>query len=424
MRVDTRNPPGNETAAAQVLEKFLSEAGMTCEVIEPAPGRGSVLCRLAGEGGGRPALVMAHLDVVGVDEKQWKVPPFSAALREGYIHGRGVLDDKGMAAAAAEAFALVARSGRPRSRDLLFLGTADEESSGEMGIHWLLEHRPELAQVEMALNEGGRILKIESNLALVALQNDEKRYLDVKLAASGTSGHSSLPGADNPILHLARAVERLGQHRFPYQPRPETRAYFEALSRLQDAPTAHCMTHLDDPSEGPMCADILSRNPVWNALLRTTCAATVVQAGFRNNVIPSQAEANLNCRLLPGTDPRGVASDLRRALGDLPVRVDIGADWGTAPAPSPMEGPLPQAVRAALARLAPGAPLVPYTSPGTTDSRLLRERGIPAYGLLPFPLYEEEMRTMHADNERLSRESFEFGVRLMYEIVGELVYQK
>ncbi len=419
VRIDTSNPPGNEAPAARALEAFLSEAGLACEVVESAPGRGMVLCRLKGEGAARPLLVMAHLDVVGVDASKWKVPPFSAALRDGYIYGRGVLDDKGMAAAAAQALALLARARQPLARDLLFLGTADEESSGEVGIEWLLERRPDLLNVEAALNEGGRVLKVDDQVALAAVQNDEKRYLDVKVVAAGSSGHSSLPGADNPIVHLARALDRLAAHRFPPVASPQVRAYFQALAPLQDAPTAHCMTLLDDANEGALCADILSRNPVWNALLRTTCTPTIASGGFRANVIPSHAEANLNCRLLPGSAPERHLADLRRALGDLPVKLDGGSDWGGAPAASPMEAALPQAIRRALSRLAPQAPVVAYTSPGGTDSRHFRLKGVPAYGLLPFPLREDEARTMHGDNERLSQESFAFGVRLMYEILRE-----
>jgi len=419
VKLDTSNPPGNEAPAARLLGEFLTRAGLACETIESAPGRAMVLCRLKGDGPARPLMVMAHLDVVGVDPAKWKVPPFSGALRDGYIHGRGVLDDKGMAAATAEALALLARSRQPLARDLLFLGTADEESSGSLGVEWLLEHRPEIFDIDMALNEGGRIFKVDDQVVVTAIQNDEKRYVDLKLVATGVSGHSSLPGADNPIVHLARGLDRLASHRFAPLVGEQVKAYFGAFAKVQDAPTAHCMTHLDDPSEGGLCADILSRNPVWNALLRTTCAPTIVNAGFRANVIPSSAEATVNCRVLGDTDPPKLVAELQRALGDLPVKVETGSDWGERPPASPLDAPLPAAIRRAMERLAPDAAVVGYTSPGTTDSQHLRRRGIPAYGLLPFPLREEETRTMHGDNERLSQESFAFGVRLMYEILRQ-----
>lgn len=421
VRLDTSNPPGNETPVAKALEAFLTREGLACEVLEAAPGRGNLVCRLKGGADARPLLVMAHMDVVGVGEGKWKVPPFSGTLRDGYIYGRGTLDDKGMAAAAAEAIALLARARQPLARDVLFVGTADEESSGAMGVQWLLEHRPDLLQAEMVLNEGGRILKVDGRIVVAGVQNDEKRYLDLKLVASGASGHSSLPGPDNPIVALARGIDRLAAHRFPSAATPDVRAWFEALSRSEDAPTAHCMTALGDPSEGAMCADILSRRPEWNALLRTTCTPTIVRAGFRENAIPSQAAANLNCRLLPGVDPRQHVAELERALGELPVKIETANDWGKdgPPPASPMNGPLPQAIRAALKRLAPEAAVVAYTSPGGTDSRHFRQHGVPAYGLLPFPLEGEEPRTMHADNERLSQESFAFGVRLMFEVLRE-----
>ncbi|MEE9217884.1 MAG: M20/M25/M40 family metallo-hydrolase [Acidobacteriota bacterium] len=417
VRADTSNPPGNEVLAARILEEFLNREGIGCEVLEPEPGRGNLICRLEGDGSARPMVVLAHLDVVGVDAGRWKVPPFSGTLRDGHIYGRGVLDDKGMAAAAAEALVLLARAGVPLARDLIFVGTADEESSGDVGIEWLLENRPELLEAEMVLNEGGRILKVDNEVALAGLQNDEKIYMDLKLTARGPSGHSSLPGSQSAVVNLARAIERLAARKFPPRITPGVVDFFAALAPSQKAPTAHCMMRLEDPAEGALCADILSENPFWNALLRTTCTPTIIHAGLRENIIPSRAEANLNCRLTPGTDGLRHLADLRSELRDLGVSVEPARQWVAPPAASPMDAPLPQAIRRAMQRLAPGVEVVPYTSPGGTDSRLLRQRGIPAYGLLPFPIKAEEARLMHADNERLSLESFAFGVRLMYEIL-------
>ncbi len=419
VRADTTNPPGNEILAAKILEEFLVKEGLTCEVVEPEPTRGNLICRLHGKGDARPLLVLAHLDVVGVDADQWRVPPFSGRLRDGHVYGRGVLDDKGMAAAIAEALALMAREEIVPARDVIFVGTADEESSGGLGLEWLLENRPELLEAEMALNEGGRVLKVGGEIVLAGVQNDEKIYLDLKLLARGESGHSSLPGTDSAIITLARALMRLTEHRFPPRIRPSVVGYFEALSLSQQASTAHCMTRLEDPAEGALCADILSQNAVWNAQLRTTCTPTIIDGGFRANLIPSQAEANLNCRLLPGTDLQEHLRELEQVFSGLQVRIEPPGERQPPPPASPMEGPLPGAIRRAMERLAPDAQVVAYTSPGGTDSRLLRQRGIPAYGLLPFPLEEGDAKLMHGDNERLSLESFAFGVKVMYEILIE-----
>ena len=419
VRLDTSNPPGNEVRVTAYLAEKLRAAGLEPELFESEPGRGSLIVRYRGGGEKRPLLIMSHIDVVPVERDLWSVPPFDAVEKDGALWGRGTLDDKGMAAAELETILLLARSKVRLARDVVFLAEADEEAGGAHGMGWLLEHHPGLFDAEMALNEGGRVIRSEGKVRYVAVQTTEKIYQDFTLVAHGTAGHSSIPAGDNPIVRLVGALQRIDALRFEPRLNPVTRAFFTGLAPTLPAAMASCAARLEDPRDGPRCADVVAANPNFNAMLRTTCTPTILKAGYKENVIPSEARGTLNCRILPGTDLQAFADGLRTAIADPRVEVSFARAPQETPGPSPADAPLLSAIRRVSATMAPGAPVVPYMSPGGTDSQVLRARGIVAYGLLPFPIQEEDLRTMHANDEKIALDAFAFGNEMLYRIVVE-----
>ena len=420
VRLDTSNPPGNETRATAYLAERLRAEGLDPQLFESAPGRGSLIVRYHGLGKKKPLLIMSHIDVVPVEKDRWSVPPFDALEKDGFVWGRGTLDDKGMAAAELETMLLLARRKEKLSRDVVFLAEADEEAGGVQGMGWLLEHHADLFDVEMALNEGGRVIHDDGGkVRYVAIQTTEKIYQDFTIVARGTAGHSSIPAGNNPIERLARALERIGAVPFDVELNPVTRAFFSGLAPALPREMSACATRLEDPGEKARCARELAQNPNFNAMLQTTCTPTILKAGYKENVIPSEATANLNCRILPGTDLGAFRDRLRSEIADPQVEIAFAREPQSQPGPSPIDSPLYAAIRTVAGRMAPGAPVVPYMSPGGTDSQVLRARGVAAYGLLPFPIREEDLRTMHANDERIGTRSFAFGTEMIYRIVLE-----
>jgi acetylornithine deacetylase/succinyl-diaminopimelate desuccinylase-like protein len=419
LRLDTSNPPGNESRVAAYLAAELRKAGLEPVVLESAPGRGNLAVRHRGSGAKRPLLILAHIDVVPVERERWSVPPFDAVVRDGYLYGRGALDDKAMAAAGLTTMLLLARNRVRLSRDVVFLAEADEETGGAHGMDWLLEKRPDLFDAELAINEGGRVIREGSAVRYVAVQTTEKIYQDFTVRARGASGHSSIPTEDNPVPRLLRALDRISRISFPARLNPVTRAFFAGLGKALPAEMASCATRLEDPKDGARCVSVLSRNPNFQAMLRTTCTPTILRAGVKENVIPSEATANLNCRLLPGTDVGEFTALLRGAVDDPRVVVSPERPSSAFPGPSPEDNPLYAAVRTVASRMAPGVPVVPYMSPGGTGSQVLRQRGIAAYGLLPYPIEEGDLRTMHGDDERIALDAFDWGNEMLIRIVLE-----
>lgn len=415
--LDTTNPPGNELLVVRRLEPLLKEAGLETRVFESAPGRGNLWARLKGAGRKKPLLITAHTDVVGAPKEGWATDPFRVTEKDGYLYGRGVLDDKGMGAAAAAVARRLARDGTRLERDLVLLFGADEEAGSEAGIGWMLKEHPELLDAEVVLNEGGGIGIEGEAITQAAVQLYEKLYLDVTLTATGDSGHSSMPSRANAVTRLARAVARAGEHRFPARLNAVTRAYFDGLARSPVHPLREAFAALvsTDAAASGRAEAALSAIPFYDAQLRTTCAPTVMNAGFRANAIPGRAQATLNCRVLPDQTREEILGALRRAIDD-PV-IGLEAEALEEPRMSPFADPFFDAARAVLAELAPDAVAVPFMSAGATDSRRLRARGLKAYGLVPFPITAEDKSRMHGDNERVRVSSVEFGVEFLRRLI-------
>jgi len=307
IRLDTVNPPGDEIRVARYLDDVLRGARIETTLLEPAPRRGAVVGRIAGTGTREPVLLMAHMDVVPVEREKWTTNPFGGEILDGYLYGRGAIDDKGMLAANLQAMLLARRFADATStqpdRDIVFLATSDEEAGGAFGIDWILENHRELVRAGIALNEGGRIRVVDGRPLYCAIQCAEKVPYNVVLKATGTGGHASVPHRGNAIARLARALARIEAHQEPVTLDDVSRGFFGGLARVWPDPevaTAMGDVASNDPQRRAAGARVLSALPPLDAVLRNGISPTLISGGIRSNVIPTEAQATLNVRLLPG----------------------------------------------------------------------------------------------------------------------------
>lgn len=417
IKIPTINPPGGETAAARYVEKVMAEAGVPTRFFEPAPGRGSVVARLKGDGTEGPLLLLSHLDVVPVDEKRWTVPPFAGLVKDGQIWGRGATDCKNLVAVWMALLLAFKRRGGLK-RDLIFAATADEEAGGLMGVGWLAEHELETIRAEACLNEGGGPAITAGPATYFLYNNAEKAPVWVKLVAEGRAGHASMPTSDNAVLKLTQALAKLVPSRLPVHIIPTVREFVAGLAAGQGFPKSLVVRQMANPAlaERVLAAAFPDEEKAagFRAMIRNTAAPTMLSAGLKVNVIPSEASADVDCRILPGQTADDLVRELRAVIGE-DIRIDVGRR--AVGSESPFPGPLGEAVRGALAETAPGARLVPFLVPGATDARFLRPHGIPSYGFFP-TLPKDGMQTAHGHDERLSLDSLAFAVKTLAGIIG------
>jgi acetylornithine deacetylase/succinyl-diaminopimelate desuccinylase-like protein len=428
LTLNTTNPPGNEAKAAEYIKGILAAEGIPSETLEVAPGRSAVVARLRSSALPDPAralLLLAHLDVVGVDKSKWSVDPFGAVLKDGYLYGRGAIDDKGMVAANLAVFVALKRSGVRLERDVIFLASTDEEQGGDASIKMLIARYWDKFAAGFAINEGGRVLARDGKVQYVGIQASEKVPYNVAVIATGTSGHASIPRKDNAVVHLAEAIAKIAAYQPPPHPSVIVRRYFEQIARIQDPETNKWMRALETPDRAEHAARVLSdMNPTWGSMLHDSIAPTMLEAGIRANVVPSEARANLNIRLLPGDLIDPLVAELKKAVNDPQVRFEIQRDPGLNAPPSSIESDLYKSIERTSAQVFPDVVVVPYQSTGATDSAQLRFHNVQAYGLLPFPLVEEDERRMHADDERIPLASFQKGIEFLYRVVAEFAQSK
>src|SRR5215470_5588611 len=304
LKIDTTNPPGNEEAAAKYLAGVLQKEGIQAELLPIAPGRAALVARLKSSAFADPSkalLLVAHMDVVGVERAKWTVDPFAAVPKDGYLYGRGAIDDKGMLAANLAAFVYLKRSNARLNRDVIFLATADEEGGGDASIKVLVGKYWDKIAAKYSINEGGNVFAKDGKVQYVAVQASEKVPANITVIARGSSGHASVPVKDNAVTHLAAAVEKIANYTTPVRFTSIVRRYFEGIAPLADPEIAKWIRSLDTPDRGEHAARVISEaNPLWSAMIRDTISPTMLAAGVRANVIPSEARATLNVRLLPG----------------------------------------------------------------------------------------------------------------------------
>jgi acetylornithine deacetylase/succinyl-diaminopimelate desuccinylase-like protein len=404
IQTDSQNPPGNELAVCRVLKDFLDHEGIKNQIFRVAPGRANLVARLHGNGSQKAILLVAHTDVVPFDSTEWSVPPLSGVVKDGYLYGRGALDDKGMLAVEAMTLALLKRRNIPLSRDIIFLATAGEETGGGVGMGWLLEKDRKLAEAAFAYNEGGRIVLQGEQPLYIGIQTSEKAAYNIRLTARGTTGHSSVPRADNAIYALARALNRLESRPVQSTLNPVTRAFFIGIAPL-------------DPKVMLVGENIETKDPLYLSMTTNTISPTLIEGGFKTNVHPASATVNLNCRLQPDQDLDNFVDSLRIWVGPGPYSFEYSAKSAAPPASAPAGAGF-ILLEQVSAEMFPGAPVLPYQSPGMSDGTRLRKAGVPTYGLLPFPLPEDEIWRMHGKDERISIKSLMTGMKLMYRVTA------
>ncbi len=419
IRIDTSNPPGNETAAAEFLAAQFRRADIAAEVFESAPGRGSVLARLKGAGGARPIILLSHLDVVPATADGWDVPPFSGAVRDGYVYGRGALDCKGVGTIDALTLLLLKRTGTVLKRDVIFLATADEETGGKLGAGWMVERQlGQLRDAEFVLNEGGDIHVLSDAARAYEVAVSEKTPCWLRLTATGEAGHGSTPPEETAVTRLIRALDRIRRYQPKLRVAPEVAAYYAALAQLGDGTPRgrerrlrykdlrHALT--DPTFRKPFLSD-----PLDSALVHNTITPTVLTASQKTNVIPRTASAELDCRLLPGEDRDAFVRSITKVIGDPAVSVTPLLSF------PPSSSATDTSLFAALRRLAQqeGVLIVPSVLAGFTDSHYFRELGIASYGFVPFALTDDEARREHGVNERMATVNLRDGTRRLVELL-------
>jgi acetylornithine deacetylase/succinyl-diaminopimelate desuccinylase-like protein len=428
IRINTTNPPGNEIMAAKYIADILKREGIPSEIFESTPGRGFLVARLSATAVPDPSralLLLGHLDVVGVDKSKWSVDPFAAVMKDGYLYGRGSIDDKGMMVANLAVLVALKRSSAHLNRDVILLAEGDEEAGGEFGMKFAVEKHWDKIAAGFALNEGGHTVLKNGKVQYVGVQATEKVAVNVDVIATGTSGHASIPRKDNPVAHLAVAIGKIGTYEAPVQFNSVTRGYFEGIAPLEDEETGKWLQALESPDRADHAARWVSNtNPIWNAMLRDTATPTMLQAGIRQNVVPSEARGVLNIRLLPGNQLDPLIGKLKQLVSDPQIRFETQPNGGEAAPSSSLETDLYATIKTVSAQEFAGAPVVPYMSTGATDSARLRMRNVQAYGLDPFPLTEDDLMRMHADDERIPIDSFRKGIQFYFAVVTAFAVAK
>lgn len=453
IRLDTSNPPGATQALADLLTTRFLAVGATIEVV-PTPDSGKVhfFARLKGDGSKKPILLAAHADVVGVEREKWSVDPFAGVIKDGHVYGRGAIDFKGGLAVFVIAVLRLAEQKIPLARDVILLAEADEEAAPR-NTSWLARTHWASMDAEFALNEGGWIIKRDDGtVQYVSISTADKSSVGVTLTSKGTSTHSSMPLPDNALASLGAAIARIAAYQTPVELTPESRQFFETLAKTTTGTTSRYFRDLvsGTPAQVRVADSVISADPLLHAIMRNTFAPVIMSGGFRSNVIPGSAEATINMRLIPGADPNAMVALLRQIVNDSRITVTLagaaarpaGGAAGQAAAAPTSGGAARQAAAAqtagasgggasrsgassvetelyqALAREAkaqwPSAEVTPYLFQAGTDAGAWRSRGIPVYGIYPYPITNDELRRMHGNDERVSVESLRQGTDMIF----------
>jgi len=420
LRVDTTNPPGNEVRAADFLGAILASEGIAFQTAESAPGRVNLWARL--NGGDEPALLMLHhSDVVAADESAWDVQPFAGELRDGHVYGRGALDMKSQGIMHLMAFIALHRAGRPLKRDVVFMATADEEAGSRFGMGWMMANRPvAFADVGLTITEGGGGVTVNGQVSY-GVEATQKYPVWLRIRASGTPGHGSVPRTDAAVDRLLRALQAILESPFDARIIPEVDAYFKQLAGRfpgkMGLAFADITTAITDPEFN---ATLQESIPQLYALTHNTCSITRLQGSEKVNVLPATAAAEIDCRLLPDENADEFIALLSQIIDDPAVTIE--PTLILTPAGSPIDTPLYAAIETVVARHFPDADVGPSVSTGFTDSHHLRKRGIVSYGFTPAVIPLADYSGIHGNNERISVENIQRGTQILQDIVAELVY--
>ena len=417
--IDSTHAQGSLLAAQAMADRALA-AGFAAEdvtVVAPPdhPAKGNVVIRLHGRGLARPVLFIGHLDVVEVDARAWTSDPFRLVERDGYFYGRGTEDMKGDDAVMLTAMIRAHRDGFVPDRDVILALTADEEAGGDAnGVQFLFAHHRDLVDAALVLNvddSGGRLR--DGKRVYIGMETSEKLYATFELATANRGGHSSLPRPDNAINQLAAALVKLAAYSFPATTTPTTQAYFTALARLREGQERADLAAVGQKVPDQEAAARLSQDPEWNALLRTTCVATMMQGGQGESALPNRAHATIQCRLIPGETPEQTQATLARVIAD--PGVTVGIDRPIDPSPeTPPDAAILARYKAAADMVWPGSTVIPEMAAGASDSVYARLAGLPSY--LSSTIFIEDSRA-HARDERVLVQAFDEAVEYGYDML-------
>jgi acetylornithine deacetylase/succinyl-diaminopimelate desuccinylase-like protein len=423
VEINTVTATGDTARAADAMAARLLAAGFApqdVQVLKPAPRKGNLVAKLRGSGARKPMILMAHIDVVEAKREDWTTDPFKLVELDGHYQARGSGDDKFMAAAFVANLVRYKKEGYKPDRDLILVLETDEESgdADKNGIGWLLKNHRALIDAEFALNEGSGVGLDNGKAMRVGVQTSEKVFMNYSLEVRDAGGHSSQPGQTNAIYRLAAGLSRLAQFSFPVQLNETTRLYLQRGSALEEPQVRDDMRSVASPNPDPAAIARLSSQPRFNAQLRTTCVATMLEGGHAENALPQFAKALVNCRVLPGQSLDEVKATIARVVADDGIEVKEGAK-ATPSDPSPLTPELMSAIEKLSGEFWPGAPVIPVMSAGATDGAFLRNAGIPTYGHSGLATDVTENRA-HGRDERIPVKSFYQGLEYLYRLVKAL----
>jgi acetylornithine deacetylase/succinyl-diaminopimelate desuccinylase-like protein len=424
VQINSTDPPGSEQAMADYLVNALKAEAIDVRTFALEDHRPNVVARLRGNGSKKPLLIMAHTDTVNIDPAKWSHPPFSAAREAGYVYGRGTVDDKDNVTAALMTLLTLKRLEVPLDRDVIFLAESGEEGATRVGIQYMVDrHFPEI-EAEYCLAEGGGVVRKNGAVRFAGVQTGEKNPRAIELTARGTAGHGSVPLESNAIVHLSRAIAKLGDWRTPIRLNETTRAYFERLAAISpEAEAAHYRDILHpDPAVQKRADDYFRKSePALASIVRTSLSPTIVGGGYRVNVIPSEAKATVDTRLEPSEDPEAFLEQVREVVGDSAITVAWAPRDLRPPGQSRIDTEAFQILEA-NAQEHYAAPTLPTMSTGATDMAYLRAKGIQCYGIGPAIDVEDGPKGFgaHSDQERILEDELQRFVRFKYDVVVDI----
>ena len=423
IRIDTSNPPGNETDVVRYLKTVLAAEGIDADSYALEESRANLVARIKGNGSKLPILIMAHTDVVGAQADKWYADPFGGMREDGFIYGRGTLDDKDNVAAGLMVMMLLKRYGVELDRDIIFLAESGEEGTPEVGINFMVEHHFDIIDAEYCLAEGGQNVIRNGVVTTVGIETTEKMPRRVTLVARGTPGHGSKPTLENAVVILASAVAKAGAWQTEVRLNDTTRMYFQRMAEMSEAEDAFRYNNVENIEE----SDAIQRHfietfPYHYSISRTSVAPTVLDGGFRKNVIPSEASAILDIRMLPDEDVAGFYEKLAAVIDDARIEIVPERIYRPAAPPSEIDNEMFQTLERVAKQMYPHATVLPIMQTGATDMAQVRAKGMQAYGIGPARSVEEinSGYGQHGDNERISEAAFVGLVRYMWNVVIEI----
>lgn len=423
VRIDSSNPPGNETKVAEYIRDVLAREGIKSEMYALDPDRANLVTRIKGNGSKRPILIMGHTDVVGVQADKWSEDPFGGLRKDGYIWGRGTLDDKDSVTAGMMVIMMLKRLDVELDRDIIFLAESGEEGTPEVGITYMVDNHWDLIAAEYCLAEGGYGQELDGVVKVVGIETTEKLPRRAKLYASGTAGHGSRPRMDNAVVTLAKAVAKAGEWQTPVRLNSTTEAYFERMAAISEGDAAFRYANVSNPeSQDEIQAWFRKYDPSHYSTLRTSVVPTIMNAGFRRNVIPSEGEATLDIRMLPDENVDEFYKQLLAVIDDPAITLEPEPIYRPAAPPSDIDNEMFAALERVSANLYPDSTTLPVMSTGATDMSQMRAKGTQSYGIGAIRTLEEQNSRFgaHSDDERIAEESLKEMVRYLWNVIIEM----